>query len=346
MKRWRLLVRPCLLSAGLVLAYMSAGCRGVRPSIPAPGPRPLEGVQVTLDEYIANPPDILLVEMEATPSPKQVIKAGDQLQIAATNTLPDNPVNDVYTVQSDGSVDLGLYGRVVLAGKTVESAKDAVKELLAKELADPAVTMAITAVRPISGEYLIRPDGKLKLGFYGEVHVAGQTLPDIEKAIVKHLEVNEGLVEPKVSVDVVAYNSMVYYIVTDGAGFGDQVSRFPLTGGETVLDAMAEIGGLPQNGSKTNVWIARPIPGEPNASEILPIDWVSITKHGSTATNYQVLPGDRIFVKADAMITTNNVLNKVLAPFEQVLGSITLFNVTIRSLGTRQLGGLGGFGGT
>ena len=30
--------------------------------------------------------------------------------------------------------------------------------------------------RPISGERLVRPDGKISLGFYGEIYVAGLTI--------------------------------------------------------------------------------------------------------------------------------------------------------------------------
>jgi protein involved in polysaccharide export with SLBB domain len=41
--------------------------------------------------------------------------------------------------------------------------------------------------RPISGERLIRPDGTINLGFYGEVYVRGLTLPQIKVAIIKHL---------------------------------------------------------------------------------------------------------------------------------------------------------------
>jgi protein involved in polysaccharide export with SLBB domain len=41
--------------------------------------------------------------------------------------------------------------------------------------------------RPISGERLVRPDGKISLGFYGEIPVKGLTLPQIKVAIIKHL---------------------------------------------------------------------------------------------------------------------------------------------------------------
>ncbi len=41
--------------------------------------------------------------------------------------------------------------------------------------------------RPISGERLVRPDGMISLGFYGDVHVAGLTLKQAKVKIVQHL---------------------------------------------------------------------------------------------------------------------------------------------------------------
>src|SRR3954462_12969994 len=41
--------------------------------------------------------------------------------------------------------------------------------------------------RPISGERLVRPDGKISLGFYGDVYVAGLTLPEAKEKIALHL---------------------------------------------------------------------------------------------------------------------------------------------------------------
>ena len=42
--------------------------------------------------------------------------------------------------------------------------------------------------RPISGERLVRPDGKISLGFYGDVYVAGLTVPEVKEKIVRHLQ--------------------------------------------------------------------------------------------------------------------------------------------------------------
>ena len=41
--------------------------------------------------------------------------------------------------------------------------------------------------RPITGERLIRPDGTITLGFYGDLYVAGLTTTEIKEKIVIHL---------------------------------------------------------------------------------------------------------------------------------------------------------------
>ncbi len=55
--------------------------------------------------------------------------------------------------------------------------------------------------RPISGERLVRPDGKISIGFYGDVYVKGLTPEQVKVAIIKHLrkflaDENLGLLAP------------------------------------------------------------------------------------------------------------------------------------------------------
>jgi hypothetical protein len=64
---------------------------------------------------------------------------------------------------------------------------------------------------------------------------------------------------------------------------------------------------------------------------------------GSTLTNYQVLPGDRIYISSDHMIAFSNFMDKFTAPFERMFGFTLLGHSTVRAL---QFGHLGtGFGG-
>lgn len=74
---------------------------------------------------------------------------------------------------------------------------------------------------------------------------------------------------------------------------GEIIQRVAHTGKETVLDAMELIEGLPAE-QKLDVWIARRTSG--SEPQILPIDWKEIVDRGNSRTNYQLLPGDRVYV--------------------------------------------------
>ncbi len=191
--------------------------------------------------------------------------------------------------------------------------------------------------QPVTGQFLVKPDGTVNLGLYGSVQVTGLTLEEAAEAIRGFLAFRTKL-KPQViavAVDVVQFNSKTYYVITDGAGFGEGVSRFPVVGSETVLDAISNIQGLHQVASKRHIWVARRGPaGAPNGcpDQILPVNWCAITQLGDTRTNYQVMPGDRIYVMAQPIIRTNNTLQKILAPAQQVLGITLLGSETVNSI--------------
>src|SRR5262249_18276970 len=155
-----------------------------------------------------------------------------------------------------------------------------------------------------SGQHLVRQDGTIDLGSYGCVMVAGLTLAQAKVAIERHL--SQYLLEPELSIDVLAYNSKVYYVIFDGAGYGMSAYPFPTPGRETVLDAISQISGLPAVSSTRKIWVARPAPPNHPCMQILPVDWLAITQGGATTTNYQLFPGDRVYVQSDCFIKADN----------------------------------------
>lgn len=201
--------------------------------------------------------------------------------------------------------------------------------------------------QPIRGQHLVRPDGTVGLGIYGSVHVAGRTLEQARALIAQQLATRIKDFDPaNLNVDVLAYNSKVYYVITDGGGYGEQVIRVPVTGYETVLDAIGQINGLPAVSSKKHIWVARRSPGHGGGGQqVLPVDWVGITQKGSTATNYQVLPGDRIYVHSDRLIRMDNGLAKMLNPIERLLGVTLLGSTVVNSINGNRTGSGSGFGG-
>lgn len=327
-------------------------------------PRELD--KATIPPYRIAQPDILLVEaVNNIRPPDSPLRAGDQLLIQAADTLPVDPMEDpalqgfkqinaLYPVGSNGEVDLGpLYGTVQVAGLTLDEARQAIEKHLREQvgLTMPKLAVSMPNVagkQVITGDHLVRPDGTISLGVYGGVRVAGLTLAEAKLAIEQHLA--NYIHQPEVSVDVLSYNSKTIYVVTDGGGFGEQVIRLPFTGNETVLDAIAQIQGLSEVSSK-DVWVARPAPAGTECAQRLPVDWRAITQDGITATNYQLFPGDRVYIEADHWVAFDNVVAKITSPFERIFGFILLGHGVQRALefghlaGERGVGGLGGVGG-
>jgi polysaccharide export outer membrane protein len=185
--------------------------------------------------------------------------------------------------------------------------------------------------QPIRGQHLVRPDGTIGLGIYGSVFVGGLTIDQAREAIAAQIRQRaEKFDIRELNVDVLAYNSKFYYVITDGGGYGEQVYPFLITGSETVIDALGRIYGLPPVADKTKIWVARRGPG--SMGQILPVDWVGIAQRGATGTNYQLMPGDRIYVKADHWISTDAWIGKRLSPIERIFGATLLGSQTVNSI--------------
>src|SRR5262245_43746139 len=184
--------------AGLCL--LGVGC-ATAPMVHAPVvdvPRELE--KRTLPPYVIEPPDVLIIEAFLPPSNKD--------PEGPAQPLSPQPVSGTHLVRPDGTVGLGIYGSVQLAGLTLDEARDSIRRYLIE-------------AAPYGSAKGIAPEKLL------------------------------------VIVDVAAFNSKSYYVITDGAGYGEQVYPFPVTGSETVLDAVSKINGLPAVASKRNIWVAR-----------------------------------------------------------------------------------------
>jgi polysaccharide export outer membrane protein len=322
-----LLTATCLLLAG---GCCNTCCKGV-PVADAPK----ELVKASFPPYVIEPPDILLIDaVRVVPLPPYKISPLDALLITATNTLPNEPISGIYPVEPEGTVKLGTsYGSVLVVDMSTDQAKEAIVNHLGPIIKDSQVVVSLAqsrAMQQIRGEHLVRPDGSIGLGVYGQVYVAGLTLDAAKSAVEAQL--GKFLYKPEVSLDVGAYNSKLYYVISDGAGSGETVTPLPCTGNETVLDAISKVGGLSPVSSKKRIWVSRPTPADCGSDQVLPVDWVNVTQRGETATNYQILPGDRVYVMSAPAITFDNYLARIYAPIERTFGIILLGSSTINEI--------------
>jgi polysaccharide export outer membrane protein len=295
-------------------------------------PRELD--KINLPDYVLEPPDILVINaLRVTPKPPYRIEPGDALLMQYSGeTFPNKPLGGVYTVEPEGTINLGpdYGGAVKVMDMKLEEAQNAIQKHLAKiikGLKAGAVTVTLAQSRglqQIRGEHLVRPDGTVSLGAYGKVLVTGLTLEEAKLAIEAQL--SNFLLKPEVALDVIGYNSKIIYLIIDQSAGPEQVIRLPVYGNETVLDAIGQVNGLPINTSRTKIWVARPT-HDHEGKKILDVDWCAVSKEGSTLTNYQLLPGDRLYIARDPLVNVDYVLAKILAPIERVTG-ITLLGAT------------------
>ncbi len=289
---------PRPLGPSMPVAVMPDG------TMPAPHPYPnvpREFEKMALPPYVVEPPDILLIQ------------ASNRI------TLRLQPIQGQFLVGPDGTVNLGIYGKIRVAGMTLEQVADAVAARLLER--QPGLLSGVKDVNE-KGEEI--PNSDLAKTFR-------QSFSSIE------------LIKKELQVDVLVYSSKFYYVITDGGGYGQQVYPFPIKGNETVLDALANVNGLPAVASKKRVWVARATrPGQP--PKILPVDWMAVAKCGQSETNYQLFPGDRVYVDSNNLIKADTFLSKLYSPVLRTFGVTLLGAATVNTIkGTSS--GLGAGGG-
>ena len=335
-----------LTFAILAVATVSSGCALAPKTVIAVPDMPKELNKVTMPEYVIEPPDVLLVDLiAAVPKPPYRIQPLDSLALRL-DALVEAPLAGIFPVEIDGTLSLGAnYGSVPVAGLTLEEAKKAIEKQALKFARKATADVALAqgrALQQVRGPHLVRQDGVIGLGTYGSVRVTGMTIPQARAAIEAHL--SQYFQAPEISLDISGFNSKVYYVIFDGGGSGASVSRQAITGNETVLDAIGNLNGLSPIANTHNIWVSRPAP-EGKGTTVLPVDWPAIVECGNVSTNYQLLPGDRLFVKALPAVTIETRLSRFLNPLERIAGFSILGAGTINTLKFRNGGGLGGIGG-
>jgi polysaccharide export outer membrane protein len=327
------------LAAGLVLAVIALGggtgchslplghkcCKPPKfdPCCLPDTPVPKELNKVSLPPYVVETPDILLIDaVRMIPLPPYRVEPQDVLFVSGKGVFETDPINGLYPVDADGTINLGpaYGGQIRVADLTTEEIQRVVqnKVRMFAKAAEMTVSLAQSrGVQMISGQHMVGPDGTVSLGNYGSVYVAGMTKAQVKAAIESHLA--KYLYRPEVTVDVFAFNSKFYYVITDFAGAGQQVAKLPHTGNETVLDAVSNIGGLSAVSSK-KLWVARPAPTDCGNCQILPVDWCGITMRAEVKTNFQLLPGDRVFIMSQPLTKFDTIYARMLAPVQRTLG--------------------------
>ena len=112
---------------------------------------------------------------------------------------------------------------------------------------------------------------------------------------------------------------------------------------------MQYAGGLLPTAAPQNIRLVRPAPAGACCEQILPINLAAIINGGDPTTNYQLMPGDRIVVYRDPIVRFTIFLDRIIAPYQAVVGTglqTTFFINFLRILSHPFGGGAAGAAGT
>ncbi|HUB08679.1 MAG TPA: polysaccharide biosynthesis/export family protein, partial [Myxococcales bacterium] len=116
---------------------------------------------------------------------------------------------------------------------------------------DDVVEVAVFRDHDLSRTLPVRPDGRISLPLLGDVQAAGLTTTDLEKEVAARLA--PFVDKPAVAVIVREINSQRFFVVGQVAHPG----VFPLRGRVTVLQALAQAGGLGEFADENGIVLLR-----------------------------------------------------------------------------------------
>jgi polysaccharide export outer membrane protein len=152
---------------------------------------------------------------------------------------------------------------------------------------DDILTIKVWQDDKMSGDVVVRPDGKVTLALINDIQAAGLT-PEQFRASVQ-AEAGKFVKEPTVDVFVKQINSRRIFVTGEVA----KPAAYPLTGKMTVMQAIALAGGPTQYANKGKVTILRTEDGK---TTLLKVNYSQILEGKNLKQNYELKVGDVITV--------------------------------------------------
>ena len=136
----------------------------------------------------------------------------------------------------------------------------------------------------LSGEVLVRRDGKISVPLLGDEVAAGRTPEELAR------QIETGLVRfvtnPRVDVSVIEMRSQVVSVIGGGI---ETSGVLELRSDMRVLDAIAEMGGLTPFAKRNEIRVLR-------GDQSYPFDYDAVMRGDAPRSNFLLAPGDTIIV--------------------------------------------------
>lgn len=139
----------------------------------------------------------------------------------------------------------------------------------------------------LSGPVMVRPDGKITIPLVNEVAVVGMTPEQLQNMLTEKF--HSFVTVPKVTVTVREINSRKVYVI----GQVGKEGAYPINSTTTVLQIIAEAGGLREYANHKRIYVLRNNSGK---QVRFPFNYDEVIKGRNYSQNILLLPGDTIVV--------------------------------------------------
>jgi polysaccharide export outer membrane protein len=251
-------------------------------------------------------------ELETQPLENYLVEIGDTLFIEAVNFDATIRLPGDQIIQPDGTISVGEFGSWSVVKKSVEQIQAEVQSIIdvktkqdleaefAKEQLRDQQTREDQTARAAQDSGASRPDFELADVDAEDIDVDSESAEarrqrELRLALERRIEDQIG--RNKISVRLVNWDSQRFYVLgeVNSPGF------FRFTGNQTVLDAIIEAGGLSSKANHHQIIVSRPTPCG-SCRIVMKICYDQIVQLGDASTNYQLRPGDRVFVPGLTLI--------------------------------------------
>jgi polysaccharide export outer membrane protein len=152
---------------------------------------------------------------------------------------------------------------------------------------DDVLTVVFWRDKDLTGDVVVRPDGKISLPLLNDVVAAGLTPDELRASLMQ--SANRYLTDPNVTVVVKQINSRRVFITGEVAKPGPYLMTSPTT----VVQLVALAGGLTEFADSENITVLRP--GRPREKSFR-VNYKDLAKRRNLIQNIELLPGDTVIV--------------------------------------------------
>jgi len=153
--------------------------------------------------------------------------------------------------------------------------------------AEDVLTVVFWKDKEMSGDFVVRPDGKISLPLLRDVDAAGSTPEELRTRLVQ--AATKYLEDPDATVVVKEIHSRNIFITGNVAKPG----TYPLTTGMKVLQCIALAGGVLEYADTKNIVVIR---NENGRQQYHKFNYNDVIKQKRTEQNVDLKPGDTIVV--------------------------------------------------